>query len=198
MATRELSTYEKIERELFKSAAEIQLNEREKEIRKRVMLCVSKKMENPLTTNSELVKFLMGGGEGLFIPVSQAQAYNDIAGINKIVGNIQLAGKSWYRYMIIEGAKKAYAIAEGKDDAAGMAAALDKIGKYTRSDKEDDEFDWSQMIPPAMEPTDDVSVLEGFEPIDNLEEERRNFRALFKRQLNQKAEEVEPQTEGAQ
>lgn len=196
MAKDEISVYERIEKQLYKSDddAELQLlTETEKEIRKRVFHCVNKKMDNPLMLDADLVRFLMNGGsvvdaDGvisniLFKPVSRAQAYRDVAGIIKIAGNVSLHAKSWYRYMIIEGCKKGYEIAVTKEDAAGVAANMDKIGKYTRADKEDDDFDWTQMIPPNMEVTDDVTVLEGIEPIEDLETVRNEFRNLFKKDL---------------
>ena len=192
----ELTVYEKIEKHLFKSKsdAELMLNEREMEIKQRLMVCVSKKMDNPLMLDSELVVFLMNGCGGTAKAVSQAQAYNDISGINKIVGSVQLSAKSWYRYIIIEGAKTGYEIARTQGDAKGMAACLDKIGKYTRADKDDDAFDWNQMIPPSFEPSDDITLLEGIEPIENLETERKNFRSMFKGNLLKKAKDaiIEP------
>lgn len=188
------TTYDRIEQVLFKDkdATTLQLTDRELAIKERVMLCVAKKMDNPLTADSELVTFLTGGCGGLTNAVSKSQAYRDIAMIDRLVGNIQLAAKSWYRYMIVEGGKKAYQLAIDNNDAKGAAAALDKIGKYTRSDKEDDAFDYSQLIPPSFEPSDDVTTLEGLEEIDNLEERRKELRALCKTHLTQKAIDVTP------
>ena len=73
-----------------------------------------------------------------------------------------------------------------------IAAALDKIGKYTRSDKEDEKFDYSQLVPPSFEPSDDVTLLEGLEPIENLEEERIKMRSMFKGMLSKKAVDTRP------
>jgi hypothetical protein len=130
-------TYDRIERALFKDREEASsiLSQREMEIKKRMMLCVSKKMEDPLIQDTELVNFLMNGCGGNADAVSQSQAYRDIGMINRLVGNIQLAAKAWYRYMIVEGGKKAFSMAIDKEDAKGAAAALDKIGKYTRTKK---------------------------------------------------------------
>lgn len=182
-------TYQRIERALFKDKDEATtlLSAREMEIKNRMMLCVSKKMEDPLIEDTELVNFLMHGCGGNAEPVSKSQAYRDIGMINRLVGNIQLAAKAWYRYMIVEGGKKAFRMAIDKEDAKGAAAALDKIGKYTRSDKEDDKFDYSQLIPPSFEPSDDVTLLEGLEQIENLEEKRVELRSLFKGILSKKA-----------
>ena len=187
-------TYERIERALFKDKDEATplLSPREVEIKKRMMLCVSKKMEEPLIPDTELVNFLLHGCGGNTEPVSQSQAYRDIGMINRLVGNIQLAAKAWYRYMIVEGGKKAFNMAMDKEDAKGAAAALDKIGKYTRSDKEDEKFDYSQLVPPSFEPSDDVTLLEGLEPIENLEEERIRMRSMFKGMLNKKAVDTHP------
>ncbi len=173
------TTYDKIEQSLFKDKDEIRfLTPREEEIRKRMMLCVAMKMEKPLIEDSELVSFLMNGCGGTTDPISQSQAYRDLGMIHRLVGNISLAAKSWYRYMIVEGAKKAYAMAIDKGDAKGAAAALDKLGKYTRADKEDDKYDFERMIPPSFEPSDDVTLIEGLEPIANLEERRKELRRL--------------------
>lgn len=106
------TTYERIERALYKDRdeAEQMLTVREQEIRERMILCVAKKMDSPLVEDSELVNFLMHGCGGNATPVSQSQAYRDISMINRLVGNIQLAAKNWYRYMIVEGAKKAISL----------------------------------------------------------------------------------------
>ena len=176
------TTYTRIERSLFKDKEEAArtLSPRELEIKTRMMLCVSRLMDNPMLEDAELVNFLLHGCAGQAAPVSKSQAYRDLAMIRRLVGNIQLAAKSWYRYMIVEGAKKAYEVAIANNDAKGAAAALDKLGKYTRCDKEDDQFDYSKMIPPSFEPTDDVTLLDGLEPVDNLEEKRRQLRTYFK------------------
>lgn len=188
------STYSRIERALFKDKEEASdiLSAREMEIKNRMMLCVSKKMDDPLIEDADLVNFLMHGCAGNAEPVSKSQAYRDIGMINRLVGNIQLAAKAWYRYMIVEGGKKAFKIAIDKGDAKGAAASLDKIGKYTRSDKEDEKFDYSQLIPPSFEPSDDVTLLEGLEAIEDLEEKRKELRNRFKGLISSKAEDIKP------
>ena len=189
---KELNVYEKIQQHLYEDTqtALQYLTPTEIEIKKRVMVCVAKIMDEPMIQDKDMVKFLMNGCGGKTEQVGQSQAYRDIAAIRKILGNIQLASKSWYRYIIIEGAKEGFDIARVEKDAKGMASCLDKIGKYTRADREDDPFDFSQLIPPSFEPTNDVTVMEGFEKIDNLEEERKKFRELFTKDLKKRAEDV--------
>lgn len=191
MATKE-TTYDRIERALYKDPDDsTYLTAREQEIKKRMMLCVAKKMDSPLIEDADIVSYLMHGCGGNATPVSQSQAYRDVAMMNRLVGNIRLAAKSWYRYMIVEGAKKAYQLAIDNGDAKGAAANLDKIGKYTMADKEDNRFDYDKMIPPSFEPSDDATLLEGIQPIENLEERRRELRRLARNLAMGKAEEAE-------
>ena len=181
--------FKKIESALYlpeSEAAEL-LTPNENERRKRWVYCISQKMDNPLKPDKVLVEELESGFAGIFSPVSKTTAYRDIAAVQKIIGNIQLSAKNWYRYMIIEGAKKAYEIAETERDAKGMASALDKIGKYTMADKPDNDFDWDQMIPLDIEPSADPSLLENVEKVDNLELRRRELRALWKGDMQSEA-----------
>ena len=188
----ELTVYDKIQKHLFEDTetALKHLTSTELEVKRRVMLSISKLMDNPMLPDKELVHFLMFGCGGQCEKIGQSQAYRDIAAIRNILGNIKLSSKAWYRYIIIEGAKEGFDIAREKGDGKAMAACLDKIGKYTRADKEDDPFDFSQMLPPSFEPTDDVSVMEGFEKMENLEDERKKFRALFTKNMKNRAEDI--------
>ena len=191
----EKSSYDKIEAVLFKPRSEAaqQLTQMELSKKERWMLCVSKLLDNPLTEDRELVNFLMEGCGGTCEKVSQATAYRDVAAIKRLVGNINLSSKNWYRHMIIEAAKRGIAIAEKEKDAKGIAANIDKIGKYTRADKEDEDNDRTGWQPPIFEPTDDVTLLgDNLKPIPDLERERAAFRALFKRSTD--VQDVEPIT----
>ena len=184
--------FKKIEETLYLKDSEAfeKLTPYENERRKRWMYCINQKMEDPLISDKILVDSLEVGFTGLFSPVSKSTAYRDLAAVQKIIGNIQLAAKNWYRYMIIEGAKKAFDMAYNNKDAKGMAAALDKIGKYTMSDKPDNDFDWSQMIPLEIEPSADPDLLETIEPIGDIDARRRELRALFKIDMKRGATDV--------
>lgn len=180
---KELTSYDKIEMVLFKGREDTIafLSDRELQQKERWMLCVSKLLEDPITQDKELITFLTGGCGGICCSVSQATAYRDVAAIKRLVGNVQLANKNWYRHIIIEAAKEGIKIATEAKDPKGIAANADKIGKYTRADKDDEDIDRSGWQPPIFEPSDDVTLLgDEFKPIPNLEEERKAFRALFK------------------
>ena len=167
---------------LFKDAAACSvLTAQEVQAKRRYELCITRRMDNPLTLDRDLVEYLQQGCDGIVEPVSKSQAYRDVAAITRITGNIALASKNWYRHLIIEGAKEIYAMAMRKEDSKGAAAALDKLGKYTRCDKDDEAMDWSEMLPPVFEPSDDLTLIEGLKaiPTDELEARRKHLRELF-------------------
>jgi len=47
------------------------------------------------------------------------------------------------------------------------------------------------MLPPVMEPSNDTSLLEGIEPIEDLEQRRKELRALFKADMKTFATDIE-------
>ena len=180
---KELTSYDKIEMVLFKGRDESEafLSDKEQKQKERWMLCVSKLLDDPITADKDLITFLTGGCGGVCEAISQATAYRDIAAIKRLVGNIQLANKNWYRHLVIEEAKAGIKIAKEAKDAKGMAANIDRIGKYTRLDKDDEDIDRSGWQPPVFEPSDDVTLLgDNFVKIENLEQEREAFRATFR------------------
>lgn len=167
---------------LFKDADACSvLTAQEVQAKRRYELCITRRMDNPLTLDRDLVEYLQQGCDGIVEPVSKSQAYRDVAAITQITGNIALASKNWYRHLIIEGAKEIYAMAMRKEDSKGAAAALDKLGKYTRCNKDDEAMDWSEMLPPVFEPSDDLTLIEGLKaiPTDELEARRKHLRDLF-------------------
>ena len=179
----------KIEQVLFlpeKEAAEL-LTPVQLERKRRLMLCVSKKFDEPMIPDKLLVDYLTTGCDGTCKPVTLSTAYRDVAAVTQMTGNIRLASKAWYRYMIVEGAKETYDIAKTNKDGKAMAMALDRIGKYTRADKDDDAFDFSKLIPPSFEPSDDVTLL-NIEPVKDLEKRRKELRRLFRKEFKEDKE----------
>lgn len=101
--------------------------------------------------------------------VSVTQAYEDIQIIKVLLGDIQNAGKEWHRHRVIHMLEEAYQMAIDKQDPKAMILAADKLGKYTRLDKEDSlELPWGDIIPMPIEPTMDPTVL-GLKPIPNVQ-----------------------------
>lgn len=186
---------DKIKKYLFCDKEECKgvLTSHEMEMKQRTMLCVTKLMDKPTTLDSEIVEFLMCGCDGTCACVGRSQAYRDIAFVRSIIGNVQLASKAWLRYTIQQGALDTYKKAMEHDDYRSAAASLNVLGKYTRCDKEDDAMDWSEMLPPSFEPSDDITLVEGLEPIptQELEAHRKKLRSLFKDRLKKDSEPAE-------
>jgi hypothetical protein len=177
------TSLERIANNLFKSKDEqIELTSAEQEIKKRLLSGYTQMLENPTETHSNLVNFLMNE-----FGISKSQAYRDIENIKYLLGNVKNASKEWYRHMVIEMCKKAYAIAESNQDAKGMALAADKIGKYTKLDKDEiEEIPWDELIPPDFEPSEDITLLK-LEPIQN----KKEYIARIMRKLGENPQDIE-------
>lgn len=92
--------------------------------------------------------------------IVKSTAYEDIAIIKVLLGDIKNPGKEWMRYRVNTMLDEAYALAEKKKDPKGMAIAADKLGKYNMLDKPDaDPLPFDEIVPQPFEPTDDPTPL---------------------------------------
>lgn len=104
-----------------------------------------------------------------------------------LLGNVKLAKQSFHRHQVTQMLLTAYQLAQATQNITAMIQAADKLGKYHKLDKADEEeVNFDDVAVPDWEPTSDVSVL-GLKPIDNLEEVKAR---LMKRYLSQSAEET--------
>jgi hypothetical protein len=172
---------EKIRKNLFKPTSEVreQFSEMEMERKKRIMLAVTMKLDDPITPDKEVINFLVGGCGDAALPVSQSTAYRDLRLINSITGNIQLASKDWDRYMVVETAKQQIGKFKDKDGKA-VAALLKVIVQARRLDQDDPVDMFDKMVPFDPEITSDAKVLgEGVEVINDVENRRKELRDYF-------------------
>jgi hypothetical protein len=126
--------------------------------------------------------------------ISQSQAYRDIFNIKILLPSIRNAGKQWARYLVEEELKQAIADAKTMADECTdyklkayfleiRTKAIDKMGKYTRLDKEDElNIDWDDIVPIPIEPTNDVSVLQ-VKPLANKQEEIKKLYEKYKGEI---------------
>lgn len=178
---------DKIKRNLFLSKDELldNFSENEYEKKKRIMLCVTKKMDEPIISDKELIKFLTTGCGGVCLEVPQSTAYRDLRIINSITGNIQLADKKWNKYMVIETAKEGIKKAMDKDLKA-VASFLKVIVEAAGLNREDTENILDQMLPFDPLITDDPSVLgQDIELIKDADKRRYELRKLFNKQKSE-------------
>lgn len=197
MSNAKQSAADKIKRNLFRPKDEIteKFSASEYERKKRIMLAVTKLLDDPITTDKEMVDFLTTGCGGLCKTVENSTAYRDLLLIRSITGNIKLATKDWERYMVVETAKAEIRKISGKDSKA--VASLLKVITEARDLKTPDVENYhDQMIPFEPEVTHDPAVLgDDIEIIDNVDERRKELRHLFRKDKIQDAQIVEDSEE---
>lgn len=172
----EETTFDKIQKFLFedREIAEKHLSPKELELKKRWSAVYAFWIDKPEATDRDLVRFMRAE-----FGIEKSQAYRDLPKIKLLLGNVKSAGKEYYRLMVIEMCKKAYNVAMTRGDAKAMALAADKIGKYTKLDKDELEaLPWDQLMPPNFEPSNDVSVL-GITRDPDFEKKREKLRRKY-------------------
>jgi len=182
--SKELKTIDKLRLHLFdsKTIAEVYLTIPELEVKKRVEAIFAKLISEPTTSNKVLRELLRSEFD-----ISEAQAYRDIGLATALWGNFQKASKEYYRYKVIAMLEETYEKARTAQDYKTMAVAADKIGKYTRLDQDDiEQINWEELIPPAFEPTSDVTLL-GLPKID--EDKRAAMRRKYLKEVDMDIEE---------
>ena len=174
----------------------LKLNAREKNIKERYEKVFTFWHQNPHLPDKKIVNFLVN-----HCGVSRSLAYRDLRSIKYLLGCVRTLSKEWYRHMVIEMCRSAYIMAKTRKDPKGMALAADKIGKYLKLDKDEEEpLPWDQLIPPNFEPDADVTIL-GIDPIPDIEAHRQKLRrqtlAKYDPGSFQQAQEVTPEDEKA-
>ena len=170
MPKKDITLVEKIWASLYKKPDEacVQFTDGELEVKRMYEDVFAKWLDDPGMLDKDMVQHLENE-----YGRSKTQAYRDIASVKFALGNVKNATKEWSRFMVIETLKDALKQAKNKKDYYGMIMAADKLGKYTKLDKDEaEEIPWDQIVPPSFEPTDDITVL-GLKKIPNLSERRK-------------------------
>lgn len=163
--TKDLTTFDKIQKHLFEDNTLLQskLSPKEIEILNRYKQVFTIWLQNPQYTDQQLIKYMT-----IELGLSKSQAYRDLPQIQRLLGNVRVADKEWYRYMVVDMCKKAFQLALKKRDPKAMAMAADKIGKYTKLDKDEAEaLPWDEIATPEFEPSADVRIL-NIKPIGDI------------------------------
>ena len=160
----EITTFDKIQANLFGHDAKMVLSDKEQEIFLRYRAGFSAWLEDPTITDKQMVTFLMNT-----FGIAKQTAYLDVGNIKRLVGNVQNASKEFHRYTVIKMLKEAFLVAKHKHNPVAMAMAADKLAKATQLDKIDMEIpDWNAIIPPSFEPSSDVRLI-GLKPMQDLQ-----------------------------
>lgn len=137
-------------------------------------------LETPETTDKEMFELLKN-----MFDISRAQAYRDMFMVKSWLGNVQTASKKWAEYTLIEWVKETYTIAKASKNPIAMAAVIDKLGKYMKLDKDDDDGpNWEDREDLNFEITSDPTEFGG-KKIANLEERKQKLRQKYSLEVSE-------------
>jgi hypothetical protein len=125
------------------------------DIRRRRYIAFVHYYSHPDRTDDQMIQFIQLSN----FDISYIEAMRDLSSIKLVIGNMPRARKELIRYQVSEMHKKAYQKALENNNEMGMTTAAANFAKANNLDKDDMEIPWDQMIPPAFEPTDDISVI---------------------------------------
>ncbi len=186
-------TFNKIQKYLFDDdipITEIQFTPHELEIRNRYRHIFTYWLEKSTLSDKKIVQYIMHE-----FGLSKTQAYRDLLSIKVLLGNVKNAAKEWHRYKLLQMVDETYQLAKDKRNPVAMAAVIDKLGKYTQLDKEDQErIPYDEIVPQNFEPSGDVSVM-GIKPIKNLKEKQKAMRKKYSGTLIEDIEYTEAQSD---
>ena len=110
--------------------------------------------------------------------IKQREAYDDIKLIKILIGNLEAESKEWHRHVFNRRTDEVYRQAMRDHDNRAAEKANADYAKYNRVGEIDPQpFDYDDIIPHQIEPTDDPTVI-GIAPIKDL---RGSIRKLKKK-----------------
>lgn len=100
--------------------------------------------------------------------IKQREAYDDIKLIKILIGNIEAETKEWHRFVFNRRTEEVYRQAMRDHDNRAAEKANADYAKYNRVGEIDPQpFDYDDITPHQIEPTDDPTVL-GIAPVKDL------------------------------
>lgn len=118
----------------------------------------------PMKTTREMVQQDMT----MHPDIKQREAYDDIKLIKILIGNLEAESKEWHRHVFNRRTDEVYRQAMRDHDNRAAEKANADYAKYNRVGEIDPQpFDYDDIIPHQIEPTDDPTVI-GIAPIKDL------------------------------
>lgn len=128
----------------------------------------------PMKTTREMVQQDMT----MHPDIKQREAYDDIKLIKILIGKLEAESKEWHRHVFNRRTDEVYRQAMRDHDNRAAEKANADYAKYNRVGEIDPQpFDYDDIIPHQIEPTDDPTVI-GIAPIKDL---RGSIRKLKKK-----------------
>lgn len=187
--------YDRIYQHLFDDKDDSRLSARDYRVKERMQAAFIKKISHPTIQDKNLAKMLMDQ-----FGISLPQAYNDIAAVERIFGDVRKSNKEYIRMIVTENMKQVVdvelkrlrdsmsfdkdgnLIKAGEYSQKDLISALATMAKVNNVDKEDvNTPNWSEIQPPIIEPTDDITVLDLEDiPDENVNKIRERYLARAK------------------
>ncbi len=170
-------SYEDIFPVLFESDEDIlnnhKLSEAQLEIKKRCLAIYTRKLADPLASDTEIAVELSE-----YFNVNPRTIYNDLRAIENLICAIKKANKEYVRYMVTETQrfainKEKELIEDGKDSTKDLSYAVSVLAKAHGLDVIDPEMpNWDEIEPLEFEVTDDVTIMDiediGHEEVEKI------------------------------
>lgn len=119
--------------------------------------------------------------------VKKTIAYNDLAVIKYLLGDLNKVSKDYARYRFIQRNEETRAIALRLKDARAAAACDNYYGKYMQLDKEDArDLGFDQIVVQPFQPDTDPSIV-GIKPVPNI---REKIASMLKKYWSEDVEDV--------
>lgn len=100
--------------------------------------------------------------------IKQREAYDDIKLIKILIGNLEAESKEWHRHVFNRRTEEIYRQAMRDHDNRAAEKANADYAKYNRVGEIDPQpFDYDDIVPHQIEPTDDPTVI-GISPVKDL------------------------------
>ena len=184
--------YDQVAKSLFSGQGSVKLNDKQEQVKKRLLIAYVKKLDDPLITDKDLVKLMVNT-----CGVSESQAYVDISHIERIFGNFRTANKEFIRHIVNETQKRTIKYEERrlkenpKYSSKSLSYAVAVLVKANGLDKDDPNLpDWENIQPPMIEASDDVTILD-LKDVEEESVERIRKKFMIKRKDIEDAEIVD-------
>lgn len=169
-----LPVYDRVYQNLFDDKDKTKLSPNDFAVKERLQAVFTKKLSHPTIGDRSLVNFIMES-----FGISMAMAYHDISAVERIIGNVRKSNKEHIRIIVTENMKQVIDIElarinqgmtrddNGKVTNYGdystkeLIMALATLARVNNLEKEAPDMpNWSELQPPVIEPTDDVTLLD--------------------------------------
>lgn len=100
--------------------------------------------------------------------IKERQAYDDIKLLKMLIGNLEQESKEWHRHVFNQRTELIYKAAMRAQDFRSAEKANADYAKYNKLDKDEPtKFDYDEITPQMIIPTDDPTVI-GIKPVKDL------------------------------